>query len=98
MADKIFGEGLSPIPLTLVTTPVVPAFGAEAQGVYIAGLGNVSATKGAAVSNLAAITTVAAAGTAPTKAEFDVVVTDLAAARTTINALLASLRAANLIA
>lgn len=98
MADKIFGKGLNPIPLKLVATPVVtPAFNAASQPVYIAGLGNVTALKGAAVANLAALTAVAAVA-APTKAEFDKVVVDLEAARATLNALLASLRAANLIA
>ena len=77
MADKIFGKGLSPIPLKLVATPVVPpAFNAELLPVYISGLGNVGALKGAAVANA----------------------TDAASALTQLNALLASLRAANLIA
>lgn len=52
----------------------------------------------AAQTDMAAVTTTAAAGANPTKAEFDKVVTDLAAARTTINGLLAKLRAAGLIA
>lgn len=52
----------------------------------------------AAQADMAAVTTTAAAGANPTKAEFDKVVTDLAAARTTINGLLAKLRAAGLIA
>jgi hypothetical protein len=49
-------------------------------------------------ADMAAVTTAAAAGANPTKAEFDKVVTDLTAARTTINGLLAKLRAAGLIA
>ncbi|MFF6985601.1 hypothetical protein [Streptomyces sp. NPDC010273] len=52
----------------------------------------------AAQADLAAVTTTAAAGANPTKAEFDKVVTDLTAARTTINGLLAKLRSAGLIA
>jgi len=77
MADKIFGAGLDPVPLKLVQTPaVVPAFEAAPLPVYIQGLGNVTATKGAAVANA----------------------TDAASAITQLNALLASLRAANVIA
>lgn len=77
MADKIFGEGLAPRPLKLVQTPaVVPAFEADPAPVYIEGLGNVTATKGAAVANA----------------------TDAASAITQLNALLASLRAAGVIA
>ncbi|MFE3853434.1 hypothetical protein ACFXPN_20140 [Streptomyces griseorubiginosus] len=52
----------------------------------------------AAQADMAAVTTTAAAGANPTKAEFDKVVTDLAAARTTINGLLAKLRTAGLLA
>ena len=47
-----------------------------------------------AVTDLAALTSAAAVGAAPTKAEFDKTVADLAAARATINGLLASLRLA----
>lgn len=80
MADTIFGQGLDPVPLKLVQTPaVVPAFEAKARPVYIEGLGNVTATKGAAVANA----TVAA---------------DATSAATQLNALLASLRAAGIIA
>jgi hypothetical protein len=50
------------------------------------------------VADAPAVTTTAAAGATPTKAEFDKVVTDLAALRTAHNNLLASLRAAGLIA
>ncbi|MCX4993847.1 hypothetical protein [Streptomyces longwoodensis] len=52
----------------------------------------------AAQADMAAVTTTAAAGATPTKAEFDKVVTDLANARATINGLLAKLRAAGLLA
>jgi hypothetical protein len=52
----------------------------------------------AAQTDMAAVTTTAAAGANPTKAEFDKVVADLTAARTTINGLLAKLRTAGLIA
>jgi len=52
----------------------------------------------AAQADMAAVTTTAAAGANPTKAEFDKVVTDLTAARNTINGLLAKLRTAGLIA
>ncbi|MFC8520807.1 hypothetical protein [Streptomyces sp. NPDC057257] len=52
----------------------------------------------AAQADMAAVTTTAAAGANPTKAEFDKVVTDLANARNTINGLLAKLRTAGLLA
>lgn len=40
MADKIFGQGLNPIPLKLDGEPVVtPAFEAAARPIQIAGLG-----------------------------------------------------------
>ena len=77
MADKIFGQGLAAVPLKLVQTPVVvPEFEAEPRPVYIQGLGNVTATKGAAVANAS----------------------DAATVITQLNALLASLRAAGIIA
>ena len=52
----------------------------------------------AAQADMAAVTTTAASAATPTKAEFDKVVTDLAAARTTINGLLAKLRASGQLA
>jgi hypothetical protein len=52
----------------------------------------------AAQTDMAALTSAAAAGATPTKAEFDKAVVDLAAARTVINGLLAKLRTAGLIA
>lgn len=52
----------------------------------------------AAQADMAALTAAAAAGATPTKAEFDKVVADLAAARATINGLLAKLRSAGVIA
>jgi hypothetical protein len=52
----------------------------------------------ATVANQAALTAAAAAGATPTKAEFDKVVADAVAARTTLNALLASLRTAGVLA
>lgn len=55
------------------------------------------ASRGVAVTDQAALTA-AASASAPTKIEFDKVVVDLAAARTTLNALLASLRTAGIIA
>lgn len=78
MADKIFGQGLDPIPLKLVQTPaVIPAFEADPRPVYIQGLGTITtANKGAAVANA----------------------TDAATVITQFNALLASLRAAGIIA
>ncbi|MEU1496059.1 hypothetical protein [Streptomyces sp. NPDC005732] len=51
-----------------------------------------------AQSDMAALTAAAAAGSNPTKAEFDKVVTDLATIRTAHNALLAKLRTAGLLA
>jgi hypothetical protein len=57
-----------------------------------------SATKAVAVADQAALTAAAAAGATPTKAEFDAVVADAVAARTKLNALLASLRTAGLLA
>lgn len=54
--------------------------------------------RAAAQTDLAALTSAAAAGATPTKAEFDKVVVDLAAARTVINSLLAKMRTANQLA
>ena len=54
-------------------------------------------TQAAAVTDQAALTAAASVGV-PTKAEFDKVVVDLAAARTKLNALLVALRAAGLLA
>lgn len=53
MADKIFGQGLAPVPLKLVRTPaVVPEFGAEPRSVYIEGLGSlVAGNRAAAQAN-----------------------------------------------
>lgn len=56
-----------------------------------------SATMAAAVADVAALTSTVAAGANPTKAEFDALRVDVAANRTTLNALLASLRAAGLL-
>lgn len=55
-------------------------------------------TPAAAVTSVPALTSAAAAGSAPTKAEFDKVVVDLAAARTTINDLLTKLHAGGFLA
>lgn len=52
----------------------------------------------AASANAAAMTTTAASGANPTKAEFDKVVTDLGVLRTAHNDLLAKLRTAGLLA
>lgn len=52
----------------------------------------------AAVANAAAATAAAAAGATPTKAEFDALLADANALRTTLNAALASLRTAGLLA
>lgn len=51
-----------------------------------------------AVTTLPALTSAAAAGATPTKAEHDAVVADLAATRTTVNDLVVKLRAAGFIA
>ncbi|MGW4300422.1 hypothetical protein ACWEHT_11655 [Streptomyces sp. NPDC004646] len=64
-----------------------PAAGAAREG-----------KQAAAQADMAAVTTTAAAGANPTKAEFDKVVTDLTNARNTINGLLAKLRASGVIA
>jgi len=64
-----------------------PAAGAAREG-----------KQAAAQADMAAVTTTAAAGANPTKAEFDKVVTDLTNARTTINGLMAKLRTAGLLA
>lgn len=56
-----------------------------------------AATLPAAVPDQVALTAAAAAASPPTKTEFDKVVADAVAARTTLNALLASLRAAGLL-
>lgn len=55
------------------------------------------ASQGVAVADQAALTAAAAAST-PTKTEFDKVVADAVVARTTLNALLASLRTAGILA
>ncbi|PVC73474.1 hypothetical protein [Streptomyces sp. CS081A] len=52
----------------------------------------------AAVTNVAAATASAAAGATPTKAEYDALLADVAAMRTKVNALLAALRSAGLMA
>lgn len=57
-----------------------------------------SAKRGAHVANTPAATAAAAAGATPTDAEFDLLLADVNALRTTVNALLASLRTAGLIA
>ncbi len=58
----------------------------------------VGLTAGDAVADVGALTSSAATGgDSPTEAEHNAVRTDVAAVRTTVNALLASLRAANLI-
>ena len=54
--------------------------------------------KGVAVAKVAAADAVAAAGAAPTKAEYDAVVTELNETKRQLNALLASLTAAGTIA
>lgn len=56
------------------------------------------AKRAAAQADVGALTSAAAAGDAPTKAEHDKVVADLATLRAAHNALLAKLRAAGLIA
>ncbi|MCP9976509.1 hypothetical protein [Actinomadura madurae] len=53
---------------------------------------------GEAVADVAALTSSDAAGETPTDEEYDALRADVAAIRTTVNALLASLRAAGLIA
>lgn len=50
---------------------------------------------GAAVADAAAVTSVVAAAATPTKAEYDALRVDVLAVRTTLNALLASMRAAS---
>jgi hypothetical protein len=56
------------------------------------------ARQGAAVAAVGALTGAAAAGSTPTKAEFDAVVADLATLRTKLNAALTALRDAGVIA
>lgn len=56
------------------------------------------AKQAAAVTNAAAATATAAAGATPTKAEFDKVVADNTALRTTVNNLLTALRNAGVLA
>ncbi|MER7813655.1 hypothetical protein ABZ714_30705 [Streptomyces sp. NPDC006798] len=56
------------------------------------------AKQAAAVTNAAAATASAAAGATPTKAEYDALLADVAALRTKLNAVLAALRAAGLMA
>lgn len=57
-----------------------------------------NAAQSAAVADQAALTAVAAAGANPTKAEFDALLVDVTAARTKLNALLAAMRTAGLLA
>jgi len=57
-----------------------------------------AAKRAAHVANAAAATAAAAAGAAPTDDEYDALLADVNALRTTVNALLASLRTAGLIA
>ncbi|MDX2694956.1 hypothetical protein [Streptomyces ipomoeae] len=59
-----------------------PAAGAAREGAQTA-----------AVTNAAAATAAAAAGATPTKAEYDALLADANALRTTLNALLAAMRA-----
>ena len=56
------------------------------------------AKQSAVQADTAALTSAAAAGSTPTKAEFDKVVADLATIRTAQNALLAKLRTAGILA
>lgn len=53
MADKIFGQGLDPVPYKLVRTPAVtPEFGAEPRNIYVEGLGTlVGGNRAAAQAN-----------------------------------------------
>jgi hypothetical protein len=61
--------------------------------------GAAAADVAAAVANVAALTSSAATGgDAPTEAEYNALRTDVVAVRTTVNALLASLRTAGLLA
>ena len=57
-----------------------------------------SGAQGDAVADAAALTSVVAAGAAPTKAEYDALRVDVAALRTKLNALLAELRQAGAVA
>lgn len=61
--------------------------------------GNARAAKqAAAVTNAAALTSVVAAGSNPTKAEYDTLRADVSALQTKLNALLGALRTAGVIA
>jgi hypothetical protein len=62
------------------------------------GTPHVVGQQAAAQADLAALTSAAAVGATPTKAEFDKVVVDLAASRTLINSLLAKMRTAKQLA
>lgn len=80
MADKIFGQGLDPVPMTLVQTPaVIPANAGAPRPVYIEGLGSL-------------------VGSDPAAAQADFAGVDLAAVKVELNAFLAKLRAAGIIA
>jgi hypothetical protein len=57
-----------------------------------------SGEQGAAVPNANALTSVVAAGAAPTKAEYDALRVDVSHLRTRLNELLAQVRAAGVIA
>lgn len=56
------------------------------------------AKQAAAVANAAALTSVVAAGAAPTKAEYDALRADVAALQSKLNALLGALRTAGVVA
>lgn len=57
-----------------------------------------AAKQSVAVTDVAAVTSVVAAGAAPTKAEYDALRVDALAVRTKLNALLAALRTAGIVA
>ena len=58
------------------------------------GTAYIAPEQAAAQTDVGALTSAAAAGATPTKAEFDKVVDDLAALRTVVNSLLAKMRTA----
>lgn len=89
MVDKIFGQGLRALPLTVVQTPaVIPDFEAKPQPVYFAGGLN---------AGVNAATTATAGVVKKAPAQADSTASTVAALVTDFNALLAKLRTAGIL-
>ncbi len=90
----------NPMEAILVTSPVKRTGQDQVQLALFEtdGTARIVPKRAAAQADLAALTSTAAAGATPTKAEFDKVVVDLGTTRTLINALLTKMRTANQLA